>query len=183
MIQSLDAHTLHEAPPQRTEPHATRNGTKWSLSVPINQEQDANVSIAVGESERCERIAALYGVSLTAGQRLAGSERLPFGRPGACPPGVGRFAGLPNCAKRCEQPRRTRAGGRASLGGHRRRPGEAHVSDVVARQAERDGGEEQQPGPAVGRRWGTSLGRRPLERWLEAADGVLDRAAGDVRLP
>jgi len=48
--------------------------------------------------------------SLTAGVRLAGGDRFPFGRPGDLPQGFGTDAGLPNVASSDEKARRTRAG-------------------------------------------------------------------------
>lgn len=53
---------------------------------------------------------------MTAGKRLAGSERLPLGRPSDGPQGYGTFTGLPKCGSRCEKPRRTCAGVRCSGG-------------------------------------------------------------------
>jgi hypothetical protein len=53
---------------------------------------------------------------LTAGNRRAGGERLPLGRPGERPQGFGTFTGLPSCARMDEKPRRTRAGLRRSGG-------------------------------------------------------------------
>jgi hypothetical protein len=59
---------------------------------------------------------AAHRVNLTAGNLLAGGERLPLGRPGERPQGFGTQTGLPKCARICEKPRRTRAGVRRSTG-------------------------------------------------------------------
>src|SRR5258706_2134665 len=72
-----------------------------------------------GERQSGAGTAVDYGVSLTAGTRWAGGERLPLGRPGERPQGFGTLAGLPSCARTYEKPRRTRAGVRRSGGSGR----------------------------------------------------------------
>ena len=58
-------------------------------------------------------------MSLIAGNRGAGRDRLPLGRPGDRPQGFGTLAGLPKYARSDEKPRRTRAGVRRSGGSGR----------------------------------------------------------------
>jgi hypothetical protein len=55
-------------------------------------------------------------VNLTAGNRLAGGERVPLGRPGERPQDFGTQTGLPNWVRMCEKARRIRAGVRRSRG-------------------------------------------------------------------
>ena len=125
---------------------------------------------------------ANQGVNLTAGKRVSGGERLPLGRPGERPQGFGMLAGLPRCARSVRKAAAHTCRG-ASLRGQGWLPGQADIGDGVARQAQLDIGEEQQPGPAVSGGAVSAVWAWSIERLFEKAEGVLDREAGDVRLP
>ena len=92
-------------------------------------------------------------------------------------------------AQLCQDVRKaaTHAGRGPPLGRQGRLPGEAHITDRVARQAQLDVGEDEQPGPAVSGGRGAQFGRRPLERLLERlledAERMLNREPGGVRAP
>jgi hypothetical protein len=76
-----------------------------------------------GESVGCRAALLVQNpaqdVNLIAGNRWAGCERLPLGRPGERPQGFGAFTGLPSAGRSDEKPRRTRAGVRRSGGNGR----------------------------------------------------------------
>jgi hypothetical protein len=62
-------------------------------------------------------------------------------------------------------------------------PGEAQVGDEWTSKAELGIGEHYEPGPAVGLFRETHARRRPIERLLEKANGMLEVEAAHVGAP
>ena len=94
----------------------TRPFSFFVLSLPFNQQQlTGNYNNCQKQAKHTEKFVD-QEVILTAGKRLAGRERWPFGRPGDMPQGFRTLTGLPSCGRRWGKPRRTRAGVSFSIG-------------------------------------------------------------------
>ena len=92
-----------------------------------------------------------------AGKRVAGGERLLFGRPSEVPQGFGTHAGLPRCGSSCGKGAPDSCG-RQFFQGDGQLPGKANLVNERLRQPQLEVGQDEEPRPAVRRSGSAQFG-------------------------